>query len=51
MITLHLPADFESAFFKVFYRDTSMIVTVYHTSLVFIEKIATEFNSALLDTF
>ena len=54
MIILHLLADLESDFLKYFLKvldkDNSLIVSVYHIS-AFIEKIETEFNSDLLDTF
>ena len=52
-IILHLLADLESGFLKYFFKlldkDSSLILSVYHTSLAFIEKI--EFNSDILDTF
>lgn len=52
-IILHLLADLESGFLKYFLKlldkDSSLILSVYHTSLAFIEKI--EFNSDILDTF
>lgn len=51
-IMLHLLADLESGFLKYFLKlldKDSLILSVYHTSLAFIEKI--EFNSDILDTF
>lgn len=52
-IILYLLADLESGFLKYFLKlldkDSSLILSVYHTSLAFIEKI--EFNSDILDTF
>ena len=55
-IILHLLADLESGFLKYFLKyflklldKDSLILSVYHTSLAFIEKI--EFNSDILDTF
>ena len=55
MIILHLLAAVESVFLKYFLKVldkyNSLTVSVYHTSLAFIEKIETEFNSDHLNTF
>ena len=55
MIILHLLPDlgsiFQKHFLKLLDKYHSLTESAYRTLLIFIKKIETEFNSALLDTF